>query len=138
MRRELEQELQRVRERFDRILDEWVHDEELREAWRAHLHTHAPAPAGPPGIEPLVFRRESDAGSVAEVHGSGDELEVWVDGALLERVAAEKDLQSRQPGLAFSVDEFEFRETRALDRRATSMLYTRTTIHRGRPRYDQR
>jgi len=109
-RGDLEDELLQVRERFDRILDEWVPDDELRDQWNAYLHTHAPEPDGPRGIDPVVFRGVSDAGSVVEVRRRGDEFQVWIDGALVERVAAEKDFGSRVPGLTFSVDGFEFRE----------------------------
>lgn len=34
-RRRLEDKLLRVRERFERVLQEWVPEEELREGWRA-------------------------------------------------------------------------------------------------------
>jgi hypothetical protein len=135
IRRELEDELLQVRERFDRVLDEWVRDDELREQWNAYLHTHAPEPEGPPGIEPVVFRGASDAGSVAEVRRRGDEFQVWVDGALLERVAAEKDFGSRLPGLTFGVDGFEFRETVAASPEAVSAL-ARFVEEGGRPPWE--
>jgi hypothetical protein len=110
-RRKLEQELLDVRERFDRLLEEWVDDDQLCEQWREHLHTHTPAPDEPEAVEPLLFRGENDAGSIAEVRGEGDELQVLVDGSLLERVEAKGDLASRVPGLTFHVDGFDFRET---------------------------
>lgn len=136
VRREHEDELLQVRERFDRILEEWVPDDELREQWNAYLHAHAPEPEGPPGIDPVVFRGESDAGSVVEVRRRGDEFQVWVDGALLERVSAEKDFGSRLPGLTFGVDGFEFRETFAASAEALSAL-ARFVEEGGRPPWEQ-
>jgi len=118
----LEDRLLDIRERFDRLLDEWVDDDGLRERWREHLHTHGPAPDEPRGIEPLAFRGENDAGSIAEVRGHGNEFRVFVDGSLLERVDAEKDFASRVPGLVFRVDGFEFRETFAAPREALQEL----------------
>lgn len=96
VRRRIEDRLLETRSRFDRLLAEWVPDEELRRAWLEHLHNRAPEPEGPPAIRPLVFRGLSEAGSVVEVRGKqGDELELRIDGALVERIAAEKDFASK-------------------------------------------
>ena len=111
VRRKLEDRQLDVRERFDRLLDEWVENDELRDRWREHLHAHGPAPAEPEEIAALVFRGENDAGSVVEVRPYGSELRMFVDGSLLERVEAQKDFASRVPGLIFHIDGFEFRET---------------------------
>jgi hypothetical protein len=111
-RRRIEERLLDVRRRFDRVLDEWVPEEELRRAWREHLHYRAPEPPGPAAIRPLVFRGVTDAGSVVEVRGKqGEELEVRVDGSVLERVAAAKDFASVTPGLVFRYDSSEAHET---------------------------
>jgi hypothetical protein len=111
MRRRIEERLLDVRERFDRVLDEWVAEDDLRESWRRHLHYRAAMPDGPAAIRPLVFRGTSDAGSVVEIRGGkGDDLEVVVDGSLVERVAATKDLGRDVPS-TFRVDGFEFHET---------------------------
>lgn len=111
-RRRLEERLLDVRERFDRLLEEWVPEEELRREWREHLHNRAPAPSGPPAIQPLLFHGVTDASSVVEVRGTkGEELEVRVDGALTERVAAGKDLSSVTPPLSFRVDGITAHET---------------------------
>ena len=112
MRRRIEERLLDVRQRFDRLLEEWVPEEELRRAWSEHLHYRAPVPSGPPAIRPLVFHGVTDAGSVLEVRGKKDEeLEVRVDGALTERVVAAKDLSSVTPPLSFRVDGIEAHET---------------------------
>jgi hypothetical protein len=111
VRRRIEDELLRVRERFDTLLGEWVPDDELRERWREYLHTHAAEPEQPEAIDPLVFRGVNEAGSVADVRRRGDEFLVSIDGALVERVAADEDFRSPVPGARFRVDGFDFRET---------------------------
>jgi hypothetical protein len=112
VRRRIEERLLDVRERFDRLLGEWVPDPELREAWREHLHNRVPVPHGPPGIRPLVFRGSSEAGSTVEVReGKGeDDYTVEIDGSLVERIAAEKDF-SAGPSSHFRLDGHEFEET---------------------------
>jgi hypothetical protein len=110
-RRELEDKLFDVRERFDRLLEEWVPDEELREQWREHIHGRRPEPEDPAGIEPLVFQGLTDAGSVLQVRGQADEYQVWVDGSLQERIAARKDLSVDTPVLHFRWDGKEIAET---------------------------
>lgn len=110
-KRRLEDKLLRVRERFDRVLEEWVPEEELREAWRAYLEHHGPAPDGPAALQPVVFRGRSEVtGSVVEIRGSGDELRVDVDGSLVERVAAEKDFKATEPVVTFRLNGLEFEE----------------------------
>jgi hypothetical protein len=111
MRRRIGERLRDVRERFDRALDEWVGEDDLREGWRRHLNYRAAAPEGPAAIRPLLFCGVSDAGSVVEIRSrKGGELDVVVDGSLVERIAATKDLGREVPS-AFRVDGFEFRET---------------------------
>jgi hypothetical protein len=112
VRRRIEDRLLEVRERFDRLLEEWVPEAEYREAWREHLHNRAPAPEGPPAIRPLVFQGRSEAGAVVEIRGHRDEeLTVEIDGSLVERVAAEKDLAVVGPAARFRLDHTEFDET---------------------------
>jgi hypothetical protein len=85
-RRRIEHRQLEVRERFDRVLAEWVHDDELAQQWRDHLHHRAPEPDGPPPIRPLLFRGQSEAGSVAEVRANASgELVLEIDGAPVER-----------------------------------------------------
>jgi hypothetical protein len=110
-RRHLEDHLAVVRERFARLLEEWIADPELRQAWREYLDHHAPEPAEPPAIRRLVFRGRGEAsGSIVEVTGRGDELSVEVDGAFAERVAGEKDFTSVLPGLRWRLNSTEFEE----------------------------
>ena len=112
VRRRIEKRLLEVRQRFEQLLEEWVPEEELRRAWLDHLANRAPEPSGPPAIRPVVFRGVTEAGSVVEVTGhKGEELEVWVDGTLTERVAAGKDLSSVTPPLVFRADGIGAHET---------------------------
>lgn len=102
VRRRLQDEAADLRARCDRLLDEWVPEDELRKAWRAHLQSRGAAPDGPPAIRPLAFQGIDDAGSLVQVRGKGnDEFEVLVDGGLAERVAASKDFASGEPVLRF-------------------------------------
>jgi hypothetical protein len=110
-RRELEDKVLDVRERFDRVLDEWVPDEELREQWREYIHNRRPEPDEPTPIEPLAFQGFTDAGSVVQVRGKADEYQVWVDGSLQDRIAARKDLSVDKPVLHFRWDRKEIAET---------------------------
>jgi hypothetical protein len=113
VRRRLEKKEMGVRERFERLLAEWVPDLDLRQAWRDHLDMHTPRPAGPPAVRPLVFRGQSeDVGSVVEVRRGRDGLlNVEVDGALVERLDADENLALTAPRLAFHLDHTAFRET---------------------------
>lgn len=110
VRRELEEQLLDVRERFDRLLEEWVSDPDLREAWRAYLHNRVPKPDGPAAIRPLVFQGRSEAGSVVEVR-RGDGLEVRVDGSLVERMVGERDFEVDGPAARFRLDGTPYEET---------------------------
>jgi len=98
-----------VRERFERLVDEWVPEADLAEQWLAHLHYRAPEPAGPPPIHSLLFRGRNDAGSTAEIRRRGGELFVTVDGTLAERLS-EDDLPANWFSV-FRVSETDFRET---------------------------
>jgi hypothetical protein len=112
-RRRIEEKLLDLRRRFDRVLEEWVPDEELRRAWREHLHNRAPEPDGPEAIRPLVFAGRSEVtGSVVEIRGSqAEELEVTVDGTLIERVDADEDFSVTVPPARFRLNGNEFVET---------------------------
>jgi hypothetical protein len=122
-RRHLEDKLLRVRERFDRILEEWVPEEELRAAWRAYLDHHGPEPDGPPAIEPVVFRGRSEVtGSIVELRGKEDDLRVEVDGSLVERVEAEKDFAGTETLARFRLNENDYDEIFAASDEALQAL----------------
>lgn len=111
-RRRIEDKLLDVRQRFDRVLEEWVREEDLRDAWWKHLHYRAPEPDGPPEIQPLVFAGRSDVtGSIVEVSGrQEDELEVTVDGAPIERIDADEDFAVTAAPARFRLNGNEFVE----------------------------
>ena len=111
-RRRIEERLLDVRERFDRLLEEWVPEDELRRAWWEHLHNRAPVPSGPPAIRPLVLMRRDGRGLCRRGSRQGGR---GARGACGRRghggVAAEKDLSSVTPPLSFRVDGIEAHET---------------------------
>ena len=112
-----------VRERFERILDEWVPDERLREEWGRYLEDGQPEPSGPPAIEPVVFRGVSEVtGSVVEIRAAGDELRVWIDGTLIERIVDDKAFTGTAPDVRFKENDVEFRETFAASRESLRAL----------------
>jgi hypothetical protein len=110
-RRRLEDRVLDVRSRFDRLLEEWVPDEELRAAWRQYLDHHGPRPDAPAAIAPRVFLgRNEVSGTTIDVRMAHDAYEVWADGVLTERVEAAKDLADTDPGLQFRWNEQDFAE----------------------------
>jgi hypothetical protein len=112
VRRRIESDLLDVRERFDRVLDEWIPDEALREEWRLHLHNREAAPDGPGSIEPLVFLGVSEvSGSTVAIRGRPDDLRVEVDGTLAERIVAGKDFAAVVPPVHFRLNDNTFEET---------------------------
>jgi hypothetical protein len=135
-RRELEDKLLGVRERFDRLLEEWITDEELREEWREYIHNRLSEPGDPAGIEPLVFQGLTDAGSVVQVRGRADEYQVWVDGSLQERIAARKDLSVDKPVLHFRWDGKEIAETFNASEEALQALADYRDGHDGSPPWE--
>jgi hypothetical protein len=111
VRRRIEDELLDVRERFDRLLEEFVSDEELHSRWRAHIDNREPAPESPGSIEPLVFAgRSGVSGSIVEIRGRPDDLRVEVDGSLVERVVAAKDFSITMPPARFRLNDNVFEE----------------------------
>jgi hypothetical protein len=111
LRRQLQEEMLEVRGRFERVLEEWVPGPELREAWLEYLKNRTAEPEGPPAIEPLAFKGMHDAsGSIAEVRGRDDDAQVWVDGALVERVVAQKDFTQEVSPAVFRADGMDFAE----------------------------
>ena len=110
VRRRIDERLADAHERFERLLEEWVPEDDLRRAWHDHLQYRAPVPEGPAPIRPLVFRGVSDAGAVVEIRGRNDELDVEIDGSLVERVSASSVLASSLPLVRFRLDHSEFQE----------------------------
>lgn len=112
-RRRIEDKLLAVRDRFDRVLDELVDDEELRRQWRDYLRHKADPPTGPEPIASVLFKgTASDTGSVAEIRGrKGEELKVFVDGSLVERVPARTPFDWGGSPARYRMNSTEFVET---------------------------
>jgi hypothetical protein len=99
------------RDRFERLLTEFVPDESVRAAWHSFLQHRGAEPPGPPAISVLVFKGRSDAGSVAEIRRErSGELAVEVDGQLVERLPAEHASLDEQRRAVFRLDGVEFIE----------------------------
>jgi hypothetical protein len=89
VRHHLEMRLHEDRERLERVLAEYVPDEDVRRAWRAFLHHRGAEPPGPAAIRPLLFKGRSETSSVVEIRRDrSGELAVEVDGRLVERLPA--------------------------------------------------
>jgi hypothetical protein len=136
VRRRIEDRLLDVRARFDRLLEEWL-PEDLREQWREFLDHHAAEPDGPPAIEPLVFKAVSDVtGSTLEVRGRGDEHRVFVDGALSERVVADRDFASTAGPLTWRYEDIDYAEVFDASPEAIDPLATFAGAGGGSPPWD--
>jgi hypothetical protein len=110
VRRRIEDQMSPLRERFEQVLAEWVPEPELQDAWRKHLNYRAPEPPGPPAVRPLVFRGISEANSVVEIRERGEELEVTIDGALVDRIVGEKDFAAVASPLRYRPNRTDFEE----------------------------
>src|SRR5439155_1387153 len=88
----------------------WADLPPSRREWLAHLDNRAQAPAERKTVRPLVFRGRSDAGSIVEIRGRRDELDVEIDGTLVERIAAEVDFAVGRPPVHFHVNGSVFGE----------------------------
>lgn len=111
-RRHLENRLHELEQRLDQLLDEWVPDEDVQAAWRAHLRGGAPPPPSPTAAGVLVFRGAAETGSQVEIRErpNGD-YEVAIDGTLVERVVTKADVSHTEPPHPFRLDELVFQET---------------------------
>jgi len=125
VRRHLEAQLVGLASDFEGLLTEWVAPESLRKAWRDHLYHGGPAPNRPRLTPALVFAGRSDAGSLAEIRrGSGEELEVQIDGALVGRIVGGDDFSGRQTPALFHRNDAIFYETWRVSVAALTALRT--------------
>ena len=89
-RRRIESDLERIAQRFERVLSHWSaeEDEELRATWRKHLYEGGPAPKGPDVRPPRLFVGETDGGARIEIRPASDGgHDIVVDGTLAEHTA---------------------------------------------------
>ena len=136
-RRRIEHRQLEVRERFDRVLAEWVHDDGLAQHWRDHLQYRAPEPDGPPPIRPLLFRGQSEAGSVAEVRANASaELVLEIDGAPVERFL-DHELPINDSSELVRPGRLPFKETFTASPEALSELAEFLNDGDGSPPWDQ-
>lgn len=71
----------------------------------------------------MVFRGRSEVtGSIVEIRGPGDDLRVEVDGALIERVEAEKDFAGTETLARFRLNENDYVEIFAASEEALQAL----------------
>jgi protein required for attachment to host cells len=69
-------------QRFERLLSQWVNDEELRERWRCHLHEGAPAPGEPLFTPPPLFKGLTPSNAAIELRRASDGgYDIILDGA---------------------------------------------------------
>jgi protein required for attachment to host cells len=90
-RRRIENDLERIAQRFERVLSHWSaeEDKELRATWRKHLYEGGPAPRGPEVRPPRLFIGETDGGAHVEIRPASDGgHDIVVDGTLTEHSAA--------------------------------------------------
>lgn len=83
-RRRLEGKLQGLQDHFERLLDEWVTEPDLRGRWRDFLRGQASAPDEPRLPPPPLFKGKTDAGVAVELRPAATGYEILVDGARVD------------------------------------------------------
>jgi hypothetical protein len=82
-RHTLDIKMQRLAERFMRLLSRWVQDEELRVAWNVYFYEGGSSPSEPKIASPPAFKGIAESGSSIEVRASDDGgYDVVVDGTV--------------------------------------------------------
>ncbi|MER3409786.1 MAG: hypothetical protein C4306_06750 [Thermoleophilia bacterium] len=137
VRRRMEARLEELDRRFERLLEEWVPEERLRQAWREYLHGEGPEPPEPEPIPPLLYRGRAESGSLVEVRERFDgDCDVLVDGTLVERVSAEELKKEKCAPLTFRVGEEEFHEVFAAPAPALEALRAYFASPDGEPPWE--
>ncbi len=99
--RHLGQKMADLAARFERLVQHWVDDAALAEAWRRHLVGGAPQPDGPDLAEPPFFRGRTEAGARIEVRRApdGEAYEIFSDGTRIARESGpwEVEAEAMQP-----------------------------------------
>lgn len=128
-----ENELDALRLQYETLLERWVDDEARRQVWMEHLHHEEPAPEGPDLRVPVLFKGVGEGGATAEVRiGSGDELQVFVDGKPVKRVVAGPAF-FQTPFNVLNVNNHRFTEVFDASRESVSALAEYARMASGSP-----
>lgn len=137
-RRRLEERVLDVRARFERLLEEWVPDEELRRDWQRSLDHHGARPDEPAGIAPRVFLARAEvSGTTLEVRRARDAYEVWADGVLSDRLAAARDFTDAEPGLRYRWNDNDYDEVFAASDESLTALVDFLDADDASPPWDE-
>ena len=111
-RRRLEVQLQRLTQRFERLLAEAPVSEADRGRWRDRLYGSVAAPPSRGAPRPLLFRGRSASGSELRlIAGPGGTVDAFVDGSAVAVLDSAPELATTTPGFVFALDSTPFRET---------------------------
>lgn len=107
-RRRLEEEMQTLQHKFDSLMVRFVHEPAAREQWDTYLRHGGEAPGLPELPAPLLFRGQSETGSILEIQEHHGEQAFFVDGALATRRAERFVLHegTSPPTLHFHAQDF--------------------------------
>ena len=135
-RRKLEGRLQRLRRKFERLVDEVPLTSRDRQRWRNALSPTRATPALHAEVRQLLYRGRSDAGSeLLLLPMPGGTLEAFVDGAGVAVLDRADELERTDPEFAFVLDGKTFYETFAVPKCTLAELREAIATGRG-PRPD--
>jgi len=130
--RQHQQVLRQLERDFESVVDRWVRDDRLHDAWLAHFYHFAPAPRGPLMPKPPLFRGRDRAGRSAELIPAEDSYELIIEGKPVQRLARVRLPGRRLRALNVSGDEFEETFAASAEARAALREYTENP-ERGAP-----
>ena len=133
----IEEQLLDVRERFDRLLEEWVPDSELQQAWRVStLQTVSPRRLGQQRFVrwSSAAGQQAAAGSSRSRKGRRRSSRFEIDGSVVTRIAGEKDFTPVIPSFRWRFHAVEFEELFDVERGLYVLadLLARSSPRRGR------
>jgi protein required for attachment to host cells len=133
VRRRLHAEMERLAQRFERLLAFWASEEELGAAWRAHLRGHGPRPDQPEVAQPCLFRGETDSGTRVEIRPArGGGYDLIADGSRVEHQAVPWHLDPDELP-PFRLGQFVCREVFEAPAEARAELSRTVAEPRGEP-----
>lgn len=114
--------VQDLRHEFENVLQHWVKDDALREAWRAHLQNQGPAPDAPEVEPPPSFKGRSGNGSILRIVPQPDNsCRLLVDGAVTKQILDRLELGA-DPLQSVRVGDSDFEEIADAPREALDRL----------------